>query len=346
MGKMAKVFDSEITPELIYLAESLRTDGYWSIKSGAGAFQNKDRLYLTKIEELLNSFGINVIKRLLIKIKVSSDDNKVYVNGIRKNIHMQKNNIPNVCNKLKFNLPWLEKQNFTLVNSDKMKEIIIEIKDDSILNNFEGTCYVYGELRFNSISFVRFLDKNFSKETMQIEFGVLKTENHSTALISAIIDAEGSINYHQHYRTIRVRMYSERYLSNLREVCLGLGLPNTSIRSRRGLFGIEYCLTITGKYAFDILTEKGLKLYHSKKKEKLFKINNSYTKIGFPKNYAASYYLNYLTSNGPKTSVEISKALNRSCRVVCYWMNLLEKKSLISLSKVGNTKVYSIKNEK
>ena len=68
MGKYAPEFKEKITPELIYLAESFRVEGYWSIKHKEAAIQNKNLSYLDNIEKLLNDYKIKPIKRTLVKV--------------------------------------------------------------------------------------------------------------------------------------------------------------------------------------------------------------------------------------------------------------------------------------
>ena len=61
--------NQKITPEMMYLIEALKVEGYWSIKHRGGEIQNKNVPLISYFEKILSDFKVKTSKRILMKIK-------------------------------------------------------------------------------------------------------------------------------------------------------------------------------------------------------------------------------------------------------------------------------------
>ena len=59
----------KLTPELIYLIETLKVEGYWSCKHYTACIQNKNIPFLNYLEEILRELDLKIYKRILMRNK-------------------------------------------------------------------------------------------------------------------------------------------------------------------------------------------------------------------------------------------------------------------------------------
>jgi len=86
--------DFKLNNEMIYLIETLKVESYWCKENFTLTLQNKDIQLLDHIEAIVNSLGIRVSKRTLLKIKLKDNTKRnevnLYINKKNKLSHKQK----------------------------------------------------------------------------------------------------------------------------------------------------------------------------------------------------------------------------------------------------------------
>lgn len=323
----------KITPEIVYLIETLRTDGYYSLKNREAEIQNKNLPFLIYIENTLKQNKINYGKRLLIKVKISEferDDVKLLQNEKEIRFHIEKSPFDG-SRKVVFNLPF-KSQNLDIKIKESTFPLSVIIGNEEVITKCEFLSFGYTEIRFHNIKFLRFLDSLKEIKIKNIEFIM--------SAFSALIDAEGMLEYRGLYRKIRIRMKDKDYLENWKAILKSFDIKSNFGKDEKGLYKLE----IYGWEDFDKLVKMGLKFHHSKKIRKFDIIMNSFKRNQVSRNTGKEFYLKKLKEiNRPIAAVELSKTINKNKRTVNHYLLLLERSGKLNVDKNKVPYVYSAK---
>lgn len=345
-GKIiAQKYNLNLTPELVYLIEALKVEGYWSLKFFTLTIQNKNLPFLEYIKSIIEGLGLNMSQRILIKIKPLQDFTKgeIYLECNHKtlNFHIEKSPFDG-SKKIVTSLPYKRKYNLNLKIKNEIFPIIIKKTEEEMEVKSQLKGWAYYDLRFPTANLLRFLSEFVGdKKNLKIEsFLFDASKEYVASAFSALIDAEGSIDFYGFHRRLRIRMRSKRYLEDWKKI-----LNKFNIRSRLQKNNEKECeLCAQGWETFDKLEKLGLKLYHSRKSKKWNKILNSYKKKQVPRNTAYQFYIQGLKEvDEPITARELAKKLDKSKRNVSHHLTLLMKKSLIKVDKSNMAYKYSSK---
>lgn len=321
------------TPELIYLIEAMKTDGYWSIERREGSIQNKNLPFLAHIEDILKKHKINYQKRLLVKVKIQNfQREKVFVFQNKKEIkyHMEKSLFDN-SKKIVFNLPFAS-HDLDIEVDGSLYPLFVTIGKEEVETTCTLLSFAYTEIRFYNLNFLKFIDKNADIE--------LKDTTPIMSAFSALVDAEGMIIHKGAYRKINVRMIDREYLDKWSMILKQLDIGSNFGRKEKHL----YVLEIFGWEDFDRLIKLGFKLIHSKKSEKFNKIMTSYVRFQISHGEAKTFYLNKLKEIGmPVTARELSTITNKGKRVVNHYLVKLETEEKLNVDKSRVVYYYSAK---
>ena len=347
MGRRPQEVNLKLTKNLIYLTECLKVEGYWSLNNREGSIQNKNLNFLRRLETIAKKISLNISKRILIKIKLKESflNTEIKIKNKEKEIKFyREKSVFGKSDKIVFFLRYKPNQKVKIYSSDNLIKTI-EIReslDEFIVEPF-SIGYAYLELRFWSINFIKFLEeKGGNPKKPRINFELIKDKSDlKTSVLSGLIDSEGSVNYYQHYRKIRIRMSEKKYLLDVRKLLKSLGI-NSGFRKNNWSHHEEYQITISGWEDFNRLIESGLKLFHSHKQFMLSKIMGSYKRKLLSRGEAKSRYLEKVKNHGPVTIKELSKKMNKSERVVNHYLNKLVKENLIQVNKSKVLHVFSI----
>jgi hypothetical protein len=333
-------FGYKLTPELCYLIEAMKVEGYWSLKHRDATIQNKDLNFLREIEQILAKLNVKYSKRALIKAKIDAklDKNeiKVFSKGKLITFHMEKNVFNPDTKKVVFKQKYSENQKFTIQIKNRKYEI--SFKENTELNpQSKLDAFAYLELRFHNGKLLRFLDtycigRKSNDIRIEKQLVALKPK-YILAAFSALVDSEGSIDYYRHTRRLRIRMSNPDYLNDWKKA-----LYNLRIESKVNKNTKLYQLTITSWQNFNKLDQLGFKLKHSKKAETWNNILKTYKKKQTIRNNALEFYLEQLKNIGkPISALEFAKLLSKSKRVVNHQLLRLREQGLISQDiAIGN----------
>lgn len=134
-----------------------------------------------------------------------------------------------------------------------------------------------------------------------------------------------------------------------RTVRIAQGKPNKLMEQILALYKITYqykqnerAYVITGKWNWDKLAKIKIADLHPIKKEKFWKIYNSYIEEHFPAHYIKEKMLKLMDK--PYTSLELSKSFKRSPARIYDILSILKKQNILQLFKV-RSKSYWIKTD-
>ena len=342
-----KYLGYEITPELIYLIEALKVEGYWSVKNRECSIQNKNIPFLRRIENLLQNLDIKPSKRICVKIKLPSDnidkeDIVLMIKNRKFPFRIEKSPFDG-SKKVAFMIPY--SKNIRIRLSIEGKQFIINIKQicDEFQINSELKAFAYLEIRFWDPGFIKFLDKytigNKSRE-LRVEGTLFRlSEKYVANALSALIDSEGSIDFYAHTRRIRIRMNNLLYLQDWKKI-----LNKYGIYSHLGSDKKLNNLVITGWEDFNRVSGLGLELHHSKKRSKWSSILNSYKKKQISRDTSHEFYVNELKRIGkPISASDLANQLDKSKRAVNHYLTKLHRKDLIRVDRSRVRYLYSAK---
>lgn len=342
-----KYLGYNLTPELIYLIECMKVEGYWSPNHRDASIQNKNIPFLECIKQILQKHGVEPKERVYIKIKSplsnpSKNNIFLYYKSKPVKFHLEKSpfskfqkiaTIGHYPRNCKLKLIFYKKEIPVFISQNK--------EEMTVNSKLEGHAYL--ELRFHNKKFIKFLDKysagRRSSET-RIEPLLFKAPRELVAAaLTALIDSEGCIDYYKHTRRIRIRVSNILYLKDWRSLLAKFGIYSYIHKA-----GHLNSLTISGWDNFIKLQKLGLNLFHSKKKRKLEHILSTYERNQLSRNTALKFYVNEIQKIGkPVSATELSKTLGKSKRVINHYLTILDKKSLIKVDKSKVRYLYSAK---
>ena len=334
----------ELNPDLIYLIEALKVEGYWSMKHREGSIQNKNLPFLKEIERILKDIGLNIKKRILIKIRMPEKLNKKEIRVCNKNkelkFHIEKSPFSK-SKKVVFILPYEKEYNLTL---NSMPICLYEGEEEfKIKSDLESWAYL--ELRFWNANFIRFLENYVKdKKKLKIEDYLFKSSGKFVSkAFSALIDSEGNLVHRKLFRRISIRMRSEKYLEDWKRLLKNYNVDSRFRKSIKENY-IEYSLDVEGLEDFEKLINMGLKLNHSKKSIKWKEMINSYKRKQISRNTAYKFYIEKLKEiNKPVKAIELSEYLGKSKRVISHYLTRLMRKNMINVNKSNVAYLYSYK---
>jgi len=342
---MIAKYNFELNENMIYLIETLKVEGYWSRKSFTLSLQNKDIPLLNHIENIVKNLGINISKRLLLKIRLKDNTRKEEVKLIWKNknlnFHIEKSPFDNNKIKVVTSLPY--KKNYELILLDDEKSILINIKLKKDKINLESnlTCWGYTDLRFPTKKILDFLeDYCGDKKKFHLEEFLLNSNGKLVmSAFSALVDCEGSIDFYKLFRRIRIRMRNKNYLNQWKDLLLKYNIKARLQKNDEK----EFELCIEGWQDFNRLNELGFKLYHSEKLKKWEEMLRGFKRNQISRNSYKEFYVDKLKEIGKKiTAKEFAEHIGKSKRTVNHYLSKLKKEERISCDKTFWPHLYFI----
>lgn len=335
----------EMNNEMIYLIETLKVESYWSLKNFTLTLQNKDIRLLNNIEKIVNSLGIKVGKRVLLKVRLENNTQKEEIKLIWKNrelnFHIEKS--PFDKNKVKAvtSLPYKKSYRLVLMYKNKKIPININCLKEKIKYESSLNCWIYKDLRFPTKKLLEFLHK-YCGGNKNIRVENLLLNSKDTLLImsafSALVDCEGTINWYDLKREIQIRMKEKVYLLQWKKLLEKFNI-GCRLEKNKDLWGI----VISGWEDFDRLEKMGFKLYHSKKAEKWKRMMNGFKRNQISRDSYKDFYVKKLKELNKKvTSKEFANYLNKSKRVVNHYLLKLEKEKLLQCDRKNWPYLYFI----
>jgi len=342
---MIAQYDFELNKEMIYLIETLKVESYWNLKNFTLTLQNKDIPLLNYIEKIVYNLGINIGKRLLLKIKLKEktkkEDIKITNGNKELNFHIEKSPFDNNKVKAVTSLPYRKDYEIILIQKNKKTPIKIKCLKKKIIYNGKVKCWIYKDLRFPTKKILEFLTEYCGdRKKIVIEEFLLKSKDPSliSSAFSALVDCEGSINWYGFKRNIEIRMKEKTYLSQWKDLLKTFDI-DARIEKRKELLG----LVIEGWEDFDKLKNIGFKLYHSKKAEKWEKIMNGFKTKQISRDSYKKFYTDKLKEINKKTTAkEFAEYIKKSKRVTNHYLLKLEKENLIKCDKTHWPYLYFI----
>ena len=334
----------KINKDTVYLIEALKVEGYWSSNNFTLTIQNKNIPLLNHIEEIIEKLGINVGKRILLKIRLDDntlkEDIKILFNNEELSFHIEKS--PFDKNKVKAvtSLPYKNSYKIILIHNNKKHPINIKYLKNEILCESDLECWVYGDLRFPKKVLLNFLDKYSNKKKLELgNYLIEENKELIASAFSALIDCEGSINYYGLKRIIRVRMRNKIYLEQwskfLKKIGIGCKFRKNSDK--------EYEINISGWEDFNKLLKIGIKFYNSKKEKEWEKMMMGFKRNQISRNSYKEFYIKKLKELNKKvTAQEFAKYIRKSKRVSNHYLLKLEKEKLIYCDKSSRPYLYFI----
>lgn len=334
-----KFLGYDLTPDLIYLIEALKVEGYWSVKNHECSIQNKNLEFLRKINQILKMHGVNAHKRIYVKVKLPEQDickdDIILKNGnVDLKFRIEKSPFSE-SKKVAFMLPYSKRQRVSLFFQNKEFLIDIEEKQDEFSLISALKSFAYLELRFWKLDFIKALEdyvttKESSKLRLERTLFSLPKEYVASAL-SALMDAEGSIDHYRQTRRIRIRMKNENYLEDWKNLLRKFGVEShvSCLRSDKNMKSF----VISGWEDFNKINDMGLNLFHSKKRKKMENIFETYKRNQISRNSANSFYVDKLRDIGPIGASDFAIKLGKSKGVVNHYLTRLESKGIISADK-------------
>jgi len=335
----------ELNEDMIYLIETLKVESYWSKKNFTLTLQNKDIPLLNNIERIVKNLGLNISKRVLLKIRLEDntkkEEVKIYWKSKKLNFHIEKS--PFDENKIKAvtSLPY--KKNYEIILLYNNKKTLIKIRNfkNEILYESKLDCWVYGDLRFPTKRLLDFLEEHCGgNKNLHVEkFLFDANEKLVMAAFSALIDCEGSIDWYGLKRLIRIRMRNKKYLKQWSELLKKYGIGNYFRQNKND----EWEVNSSGWEDFDRLEKLGFKLYHSKKADKWKKMMQGFKRNQISRGSYKKFYMRKLKElNRKVTAKEFAEYLKKGKRVVNHYLFKLEKENLIKCDKNNWPYLYFI----
>lgn len=340
-----QIDDFELNEDMIYLIETLKVEGYWSRKSFTLSLQNKDIHLLNHIEGIVKNLGINISKRLLLKIRLGDNAKKEEVKLIWKNknlnFHIEKSPFDNNKVKAVTSLPYKKNYELILLYNNKSISINIKLRKDKIILESNLDCWIYTDLRFPTKRMLDFLEdycgnkKKFHLE----EFLLNSNEKLVMSAFSALVDCEGSIDFYRLFRRVRIRMRNKSYLNQWKDLLLKHNIKARLQKNNEK----EFELCIEGWQDFNKLNELGFKLYHSKKSEKWGKMLKGFKRNQISRNSYKEFYINKLKEISKKiTSKEFAEYIGKSKRTADHYLSKLKREKKIFCDKTSWPHLYFI----
>lgn len=342
---MIAKYNFELNEDMIYLIESLNVEGYWSKKSFTLILQNKDIPFLNNIEKIVKNLKLKINKRILLKIRLKDNTKKENLKLIYKNkelnFHIEKSPFNDNRIKAVTSLQYKKYYEIQLIQNKKENIIKIKVNKNKIVIKSDLDCWVYGDLRFPKKEMLDFLENycGNKKEFHLEEFLLNSNEKLVMSAFSALVDCEGSIDYYNLFRKIRIRMRNKNYLNQWKDLLLKYNIKARLQKNNEK----EFELCIEGWQDFNRLNELGFRLYHSKKSKKWKEMLGGFKRNQISRNSYKEFYINKLRELNKKiTSEEFSKYLKKKKRVVNHYLSKLGKEKLISCDKIRRPYLYFI----
>jgi hypothetical protein len=282
-----------------------------------------------------------------VKIKLPSNDltkENISIKRDNKLLHFRIEKSPLSKNiKATFMTPYSNTINAEILINGEVNHLYIEEKKDEFFISSELKSFAYLELRFWNIDFINFLENYVcTKESknLRVEKRLFQLpKRYVFSAFSALMDAEGSLDYYRHTRRIRIRMNNLSYLKDWKNI-----LSKFEIHSHFSEEKKFKQLVVSGWEDFDKIQNSGLNLYHSLKREKWKKIMNSYKKKQVSRGTACDYYIKKLEEiNKPISAKEFAEIEKKSKRVVNHYFTIMDKNNLIKIDKSKVRYMYSAK---
>jgi hypothetical protein len=335
---IAKRFN--LNEEMIYLIETLKVEGYWSRKYFTLTLQNKNIPLLNRIEEIVNklNLGINVSKRVLLKIRLEDNEKRenlrLFLKDKELNFHIEKSPFDNSKVKAVTSLPYKNNYDIVLIKCNKKFPIKIRCFKDKLTYESSLQCFLYKDLRFPTKELLDFLEdycgdkKNFRVE----EFIINANQKLIMSAFSALMDCEGTISWYGLKRQIQIRMRNRVYLQQWSELLKRYGVGNRFDKKpdKKGNWG----LNIEGWEDFNRLNELGFRMYHSEKADKWERVMGGFKRNQISRNgYKEFYTLRLKELNKKITAQDFASYIKKSKRVASHYLLKLERGGLINCDK-------------
>jgi hypothetical protein len=330
---MIAKYNLTLDEDMLYLIETLKVEGYWSTRNYTLTLQNKDIPFLNHIEELTKKIGIIIpTKRILIKIKMPDEtkreDIKIFEKDKNLSFHIEKSPFDNKKVKAVISLPYKKEYNLDIMNQGKTIKIRILSSNKEIISESELKCFIYKDLRFPKIEFLKFLDNYCgNKKKFHIEEFLLNADEKKVmSAFSALIDCEGTITWSGLKRNIQIRMRNEQYLKQWQKL-----LKKFDINCRFSKDKDGWGIVLEGWEDFNKLQKMGLKLYHSKKTEKFKDIMMGFKRNQISRGSYRRFYVNKLKELNKKVTIEeFSKIIKKNKRTVNHYIKKLREEKLVN----------------
>jgi len=329
-----KLHGFEITPELAYLIEALKVEGYWTTEHRRGEIQNKNLALLFYIEDLLKRVGVNTKKSLLIKIKPkwqnfkSEDIQIIDKQGKQLRFHIEHSPFDG-SKKIKFYLPF-KARSFIFKQINKATKISFRIRNCKIFTYSAVPIFIYTSLTFYKKDFLELLDFLIpirGAHNMRLHKNLYKLQKeYVSAAFSALVDCEGSIEHYGLKRQIRIRMVNKAYLEDWRDLLSAYKIDSRVERAEE-LKG----LVISGYEDFDKLVRLGVNFRHSEKSKKWGNILSTYKKKQVSRNSALDFYSSKIRERGPISKMELATLTGKSHRVTSHFLTKLKRQNRIKV---------------
>jgi len=335
----------KINEKTAYLLETLKVEAHYNFNNNALSLQNKNLPFLQRIENIVSELGMNISKRLLIKIrlpnKTKKEEIKIEESDKEVNFHIEKSPFDENKVKAVTSQPYKTKYEFKVIAKNNIDKVKIEILSDNIICKGDLECWAYKDIRFPNKKIFRFINK-YSKDKNEFsEYLLRENPKMIMSAFSALIDAEGSINWYGLKRVVRVRMRNKKYLKNWSILLYNLGI-NCKFRQNTDS---EYEINISGWEDFNKLEKYGIVFYNSKKLREWKDMMNGFKRKQISRSSYKEFYINKMKECGGKiTAEELAKQLNKSKRVINHFFHKLEKDKLISHKPGRKPYLYFISN--
>jgi len=335
-----------LTPEMIYFIEALKVEGCWSLKYSNWDIQNKNLPFIENIEKILKkNFKSQIFKKILVKIEPPDQNfNKkdIALKRNNENLKFHINNSPfSKTNKVITLIPYEKQVHLTLIVKNKSFPISIKPAKEEIqvITALKG--WAYCDLKIYNKDLQKAVVAFIKKKELKVEpFLFSANKKYVAAAFSALIDAEGSLDYYRLMRRLRIRMRSPAYLQNWKEL-----LKKFKVHAHFSqITQKDYALAISGWEDFNKLNAMGLELHQSKKVRKWRAILNSYKRNQVSRNTALNFYTHKLKEIGkPITAQALAAKLKKNKRVVNHYLTKLMRQNLLDVDKTKTAYLYSAK---
>jgi len=324
----------DINENTAYLLEVLKVESYYNRKNFTLSLQNKDINFLSRIEDIVRALEMNISERLLIKIRLPNEtkkeDVKIFCNGKELSFHIEKSPFDEKNVKAVTNQPFKNNYELKINYLNKSYNLNIKIDKKKIICKGPMDCWAYKEIRFPNNRIFEFLERcggnknDFSDYLLKVNTSIIMSA------FSGLIDAEGSINWYNLTRKVRIRMYNKKYLEKWAQLLTKLKV-GCKFRKNKGK---EWEINISGWEDFNKLENFGLKFHHSEKIRKWKEMMGGFKRNQISRGSYREFYVRKLKEANKKlTAEEFSKILNKRKRVVSHHLLKLEKEKLISCDR-------------
>jgi hypothetical protein len=338
-------YDFELNKEMMYLIETLKVESYWSKKNFTITLQNKDAPFLNHIEKIVNSLGIRVSKRILLKIRLEDNTQKeaigLYNKNKKLNFHIEKSPFNPEKVKAVTSLPYKRKYEISLKTKNKNYPTVLTSSPNKIDIKCELDSWAYGDLRFPTRKLLEFLDFYLGgNKNIRIEKALSNSPSDMImSAFSALVDCEGTISWYGLKRNIQIRMNSKDYLLQWKSLLEKFNIGCRFEKNDKNLWGLVIC----GWEDFDRLERLGFKLIHSKKAKKWEEMMKGYKRNQISRGTYREFYIKKIKEANEKVTIkELSEITGKNKRTVNYFLLKLEKENLVTRDKSKWPYLYSI----